>query len=45
MPPEQFQSCIDACNDCAAACDHCAMSCLKEQATSRSGQRPGASAH
>jgi hypothetical protein len=31
MLHEQFQSCIDACNDCAAACDHCAVSCLKEQ--------------
>ena len=31
MPHQQFQSCIDACNDCALACDHCAASCLKEQ--------------
>lgn len=31
MPHEQFQSCIDACNDCAVACDHCAASCLAEQ--------------
>ena len=31
MPHQQFQSCIDACNDCAVACDHCAASCLKER--------------
>lgn len=31
MPHEQFQSCIDACNECAVACDHCAVSCLGEQ--------------
>jgi hypothetical protein len=31
MPHQQFQSCIDACNDCAVACDHCAASCLKEK--------------
>jgi hypothetical protein len=30
MAHEQFESCIDACNDCAAACDHCASACLKE---------------
>lgn len=30
MPHQQFQSCIDACNDCALACDHCVASCLKE---------------
>lgn len=28
MSHEQFQSCIDACNQCATACDHCAVSCL-----------------
>ncbi|HEX6265313.1 MAG TPA: four-helix bundle copper-binding protein [Burkholderiales bacterium] len=31
MPHQQFQSCIDACNDCAVACDHCAASCLNEK--------------
>lgn len=31
MPHQQFQSCIDACNQCAAACDHCAVSCLKDK--------------
>jgi uncharacterized protein DUF326 len=31
MPHQQFQSCIDACNQCAQACDHCAVSCLKEK--------------
>ncbi|HCY62196.1 MAG TPA: four-helix bundle copper-binding protein [Oxalobacteraceae bacterium] len=30
MAHQQFQSCIEACNDCAAACDHCAASCLQE---------------
>jgi len=30
MPHQQFQSCIDACNDCALASDHCAAACLKE---------------
>jgi hypothetical protein len=27
---EQFQSCIDACNQCATACDHCAVECITE---------------
>ena len=31
MPHQQFQSCIDACDDCALACDHCAVSCLAEK--------------
>jgi hypothetical protein len=31
MPHQQFQSCIDACNNCAVACDHCAASCLGEK--------------
>jgi hypothetical protein len=31
MPHQQFQSCIDACNQCAIACGHCAASCLKEK--------------
>jgi uncharacterized protein DUF326 len=31
MPHQQFQSCINACNQCAIACDHCAASCLKEK--------------
>ncbi|WP_132258785.1 four-helix bundle copper-binding protein [Paucimonas lemoignei] len=30
MAHQQFQSCIEACNDCASACDHCAVSCLQE---------------
>jgi hypothetical protein len=30
MSHEQFQSCIEACNDCATACDHCASACLSE---------------
>ena len=30
MAPQQFQSCIEACNTCAEACDNCAVSCLKE---------------
>jgi uncharacterized protein DUF326 len=31
MPHQQFQSCIDACNQCAQACGHCAASCLEEK--------------
>lgn len=31
MAHQQFQSCIEACNDCGVACDHCAVSCLQEQ--------------
>ena len=31
MAHQQFQSCIEACNDCADACDHCAAACLQEQ--------------
>ncbi|WP_019142709.1 four-helix bundle copper-binding protein [Noviherbaspirillum massiliense] len=30
MAEQQFESCIEACNDCADACDYCAASCLKE---------------
>jgi hypothetical protein len=30
MAPEQFRSCIDACNACAEACDYCATACLGE---------------
>jgi hypothetical protein len=30
MSQQQFESCMDACNDCADACDECAASCLKE---------------
>lgn len=30
MTPQQFSSCIEACNACAAACDFCASSCLQE---------------
>jgi len=30
MIDQQFQSCIDACNNCAAACDNCATACLQE---------------
>lgn len=28
---QQYQSCIEACNDCADACDMCAAACLQEQ--------------
>ena len=28
MSHEQFESCIEACNDCALACEHCASACL-----------------
>jgi hypothetical protein len=31
MTQQQYQSCIEACNNCAAACDYCAASCLQEQ--------------
>ena len=31
MAHEQFESCIDACNECADACDHCASACLDEK--------------
>jgi len=30
MSSEQYQACIDACNECAVACNHCASACLKE---------------
>lgn len=30
MQNQNFQSCIDACNDCADACDMCISACLKE---------------
>ena len=30
MAHEQYQQCIDACNECAAACEHCASACLGE---------------
>lgn len=30
MSHDQFESCIEACNDCALACDHCAIACLSE---------------
>src|SRR5437867_10283546 len=30
MPHQQYQKCIDACNDCAVECEHCASSCLQE---------------
>jgi hypothetical protein len=30
MQNQQYESCIEACNDCADACDTCAAACLKE---------------
>ncbi|MCW5659999.1 MAG: four-helix bundle copper-binding protein [Burkholderiaceae bacterium] len=27
---QQYQSCVDACNQCADACNHCATACLQE---------------
>jgi len=30
MTPQNYQSCIAACNACADACDHCSTACLKE---------------
>ncbi len=30
MAYEQFQTCIDACNDCANECEHCSAACLNE---------------
>ncbi|NIA56173.1 four-helix bundle copper-binding protein [Massilia sp. TW-1] len=30
MQNQQYESCIEACNDCADACDTCASACLKE---------------
>jgi len=27
---EEYQSCIEACNDCAAQSEHCASACLQE---------------
>ena len=30
MGPQQYQSCIDACNMCADACDYCSSACLQE---------------
>lgn len=26
-----YQSCIDTCNNCASACNHCAASCTREE--------------
>lgn len=31
MPHQNYQSCIDACNNCTVACEHCATECLQEQ--------------
>jgi hypothetical protein len=31
MNPQNYQSCIDACNACATACDNCAAACLAER--------------
>ena len=31
MAHQDFQDCIDACNNCAAACDHCSTACLAEE--------------
>ena len=31
MAHQQFQSCIDACNECAVTCNHCASACLQER--------------
>jgi len=31
MAPQQYQSCIEACNLCADACDYCAGACLQER--------------
>lgn len=31
MAHENYQSCIDACNQCATACEHCATACLGEE--------------
>lgn len=31
MSKQQYESCIEACNECAVACDFCAASCLQEQ--------------
>jgi hypothetical protein len=30
MAHQQYQSCVDACNECAVACNHCATACLQE---------------
>jgi len=30
MPHEQYEDCIEACQQCAVACDHCASECLQE---------------
>ena len=30
MTRQQYQACIDACNQCADACDRCAAACLRE---------------
>lgn len=35
MQNQQFQSCIEACNNCANACDMCAAACLQEQDVKR----------
>lgn len=28
---QQYETCIEACNDCADACDMCAAACLQEE--------------
>ena len=30
MAHQEFQRCIEACNECAVACSHCATACLHE---------------
>lgn len=30
MAYENYQACIDACNQCAVECDNCASACLRE---------------
>jgi hypothetical protein len=44
MPDEQFQSCIEACNECAVACERCAAACLAEEPMLRSVRRSTATA-
>jgi hypothetical protein len=31
MQRQQYQACIEACNECADSCDICAAACLQEQ--------------
>jgi len=31
LAPQQYQACIEACQDCAVSCDACANACLHEQ--------------